>query len=281
MFNMKRRKSVIALSLLLGLAACDAPPGGINGEPPYVPSNTGSGGAPGHLIAEWEAKEAAEAARQAQTAEAPELVPNARDELANKPGTQDRLTPISEKLPDITRRPLEPERKSVSTPETSYQAPAWFTDRGSLAQLGAVNAEVSPPLKLRWHVDLPGAIHAPATGAHGKLYVGAGNTLYALSPQNGATQWSYSVQGTDSAQAISNPVAAVSENKDLVQKVFLVDGAGHLHAINGQNGEAFWSFVNPSPNSFNSAPCQCCRASLFYAWARPWLPIAGPLHRGS
>ncbi len=141
------------------------------------------------------------------------------------------------------------------TPGTAktYLAPDWHTDRGSYALLAAVNESVQLPLSVRWQVDLPGQIHAPATGAFGQLYLPAGNSLYALSPQDGGVQWVYPAE-TPGTIPIFNPIATFSENKGQVQTLFLVDGLGHLHAIQAQNGTREWRIENPQPNSYASAP---------------------------
>ncbi|MBT9549134.1 MAG: PQQ-binding-like beta-propeller repeat protein [Candidatus Sericytochromatia bacterium] len=152
--------------------------------------------------------------------------------------------------------------KSDPPKEEIFNAPAWFTDRGNLAQTASINEEARLPLKVRWERVLPHAIDAPPAGGHGKLYVGSGKTLYALNPQNGQTVWSYAGDGFDTANPIRRSVTAVAWDKNQQQYVLLVDGMSNLHAINGENGTQIWKVVGDGTRA--SAPVSASQY-VFYS----------------
>jgi outer membrane protein assembly factor BamB len=139
-----------------------------------------------------------------------------------------------------------------------YYAPGWYTDRHDLTHKASVNdANVSVPLSLRWVISLPMPIVGSAIGAGGSVVIGAGDTLFALSPQNGKINWRYA---TDAP--ITTSATFFSFNKGAVNRVAVVDGKGNLHCINSDNGAGVWR-LNDGLGSFNSAPNQAVE-TIYY-----------------
>lgn len=129
----------------------------------------------------------------------------------------------------------------------TYNAPAWFTDRGSLAHTASVNEEVTLPLNLRWNKNLNGAISGPAIGASNFVVVGAGNVLYALDPTTGATKWQYQ----NNTNYITS-ATAFQKNKGEINYVVISDFKGDLHCVNSANGSSVWK-LNDGLGSYISS----------------------------
>jgi outer membrane protein assembly factor BamB len=138
--------------------------------------------------------------------------------------------------------------REISTCDiVSYSAPDWFTDRGNLGHTASTNSQIALPLSERWRVNLSGGIRSSVIGAFGKLYIGTdGNTMYALSPQDGSEQWAFQANAK-----LSSPATAVVENKQDKYLWFVAED-GSLYALNAESGDLLWK-VSGGVGTFNSA----------------------------
>lgn len=124
----------------------------------------------------------------------------------------------------------------------------WLTDRGSLAHVASVNANISLPLQIKWKKQLANPIIGSAVGSNNRdIVVGIGNDLVALNSIDGSISWKYSTDGQ-----ISNSPTSIILEKGSVNRVAIVDGVGNLHLLNGSDGSLVWK-IEDGIGSFNSA----------------------------
>ena len=75
-------------------------------------------------------------------------------------------------------------------PGSSYNAPAWPTDRGGPRHTASVGGNLSLPLSERWSRSLGSEITGSPVGGHESVLVGTvDGELYALDPNDGGTKW--------------------------------------------------------------------------------------------
>ncbi|MFB6194173.1 MAG: PQQ-binding-like beta-propeller repeat protein [Halobaculum sp.] len=134
------------------------------------------------------------------------------------------------------------------TTQTTYNAPAWFTDRGNLQHTASAPGGVSVPLRERWRRSLGTRIESSPVGGHGTVLVGANDgTLYALDPTDGTTRWTY-----DAGSPVTTAPTAVTENKGADEFVWVASKDGRVHSVEPGTGNRRWR-TSGGTGTFNSA----------------------------
>lgn len=128
----------------------------------------------------------------------------------------------------------------------------WWMFQGSLAHTGHYPGR-SPivPLHLRWNAALlPGTVSlTPPVFGRGKIFIGSGygnSRLYALSPNNGGTIWSFA------AAANSGFFGAPAAAGDTVYAATLGQNP-HVYALRQANGAPLWQTPLPVGSSASVA----------------------------
>lgn len=135
----------------------------------------------------------------------------------------------------------------TTTGSGSYNAPAWFTDRGDLQHTASVNGSLSVPLSERWRVSLGDQIESSPVGGHGAILVGTNDgTLHARSPTDGSKQWSY-----DAGNAVTTAPTAKAFNKGTDKFVWVATRDGTVHAVDADSSSQLWT-SSAGAGTFNS-----------------------------
>ena len=93
---------------------------------------------------------------------------------------------------------------------------------------------------VRWSLDVGAAVDSSPTVVAGTVFVGGGDTLYALDGATGGLVWSAGVGGPVSAPAVSGDTVFVGTGDN-----------GGVHALSTATGERRWSF-EPDAGSFTT-----------------------------
>jgi eukaryotic-like serine/threonine-protein kinase len=117
---------------------------------------------------------------------------------------------------------------AISGPPSLDQAGNTLIVGESNGDLAALAAGTGSPL---WTDDIGGAIGAAAAIAAGTVYVGAGDSVYAIDEATGSQKWVYQTNGTVQDTPALSASATASGTSLLVGS-----GAGTLYALNVANG---------------------------------------------
>ena len=188
--------------------------------------------------------------------------------------------------------PPPPPPSPTPTPSGPSQAVAYQINP---SHTGSQSDSVSPPLVQRWSRDLGGLVSYPLI-AGGKIFVVAGQNLFALNSSNGATLWgpidiglsrglAYDsdrvfainlgglLRGFDAAtgsQVWSRQLSGQFTSPPTAMAGTIYVGAvGNLYAVSAEDGTVKWS--NPNAGGDQSSPAvTTTRAYVSYACQKAW-----------